>query len=39
MDYESLIFEPASAGVNGLFVYFVVIMILDYIRTMIFTKP
>lgn len=37
MDYESLIFESASAGVNGLFLYFVVIVILDYIRTMLFS--
>lgn len=37
MDYESLIFEPASAGVSGLFLYFVVVVILDYIRTMLFS--
>lgn len=38
MDYESLIFEPAIAGVSGLFVYFCLVVILDYIRTMIFSK-
>lgn len=38
MDYEALIFEPASAGVSGLFVYFVIVVILDYIRTMIFSE-
>lgn len=37
MDYEALIFEPASIAVGGLFLYFVIIVILDYIRTMIFT--
>lgn len=38
MDYELLIFEPASIGVNGLFIYFIIIVILDYIRTMIFSE-
>lgn len=38
MDYESLIFGPATAGVTGLFVYFVIVVILDYIRTMLFSS-
>lgn len=38
MNYETLIFESASSCVPALFVYFVVITILDYIRTMLFSK-
>lgn len=38
MDYESLIFDGASVGVPALVVYFVVITILDYFRTMIFSN-
>lgn len=38
MNYETLIFDSASSCVPALFIYFVVIMILDYIRTMLFSK-
>ena len=37
MDYETLIFESASACVPALFCYFVIVVILDYIRTMLFS--
>lgn len=38
MNYEDLIFGTATACVQPLMVYFVVIMILDYVRTMAFGK-
>lgn len=38
MDYETLIFQSASSCVPALFLYFVIITILDYIRTMLFSK-
>ena len=38
MNYEMLIFESASSAVNALVLYFVVIMILDYVRTMLFPR-
>lgn len=38
MDYELLIFEPASIGVQGLFLLFIIVVILDYIRSMIFSE-
>ena len=38
MDYETLIFSPLSSAVSGLYVYFVIVVILDYIRTMIFSE-
>lgn len=38
MDYELLIFEPASIAVQGLFLLFIIVVILDFIRTMIFSE-
>lgn len=38
MDYESLIFDGASIAVPALVVYFVIITILDYFRTMLFSN-
>lgn len=38
MNYEFLIFSSASSCVPALFLYFVIITILDYIRTMLFSK-
>jgi len=36
MNYESLIFDSCSSAVPSLFGLFVIVVILDYIRTMIF---
>ena len=38
MDYETLIFSSASACIPSLFLYFVIVTILDYIRTMLFSN-
>lgn len=38
MDYESLIFDSASACIPALFLFFVIVTILDYIRSMMFDK-
>lgn len=38
MDYEALIFETASSCVPALFLFFVIVTILDYIRTMLFSN-
>lgn len=38
MNYEDLIFNSASSAVPALFVFFVIITILDFIRTMLFSK-
>lgn len=37
MDYESLIFDSMSNCIPALFLYFVIVVILDYIRTMLFS--
>lgn len=38
MDYEDLIFSSASECVPALFVFFVIVVILDFIRTMLFSN-
>ena len=38
MDYETLIFQPAISAIPSLFLFFVVVTILDYIRTMLFSN-
>jgi len=38
MDYEILIFQGATACIPALVVYFTIIMILDFIRTCLFSN-
>lgn len=38
MNFEDLIFETAGECVPALVVYFLVVIVLDYIRTMLFSK-
>lgn len=37
MDYETLIFDSASACVPSLLMFFTVVVILDFLRTMLFS--
>lgn len=38
MNYELLIFGSASSAVPALFVYFVIVVLLDFIRSMLFSN-
>lgn len=38
MDYESLIFDSLQSAIPSLFGVFIIVVILDFIRTMIFSE-